>query len=62
MARDGAQATGAAAGRRTCLAGPMDITHLGHSCLLVESAGTRVLLDPGTFSHGFEELTGLAPC
>lgn len=38
----------------------MDITHLGHSCLLVESGGTRVLVDPGTFSHGFEELTGLA--
>ena len=38
----------------------MDITHYGHSCLLVESGGTRVLIDPGTFSHGFEELTGLA--
>jgi L-ascorbate metabolism protein UlaG (beta-lactamase superfamily) len=38
----------------------MDVTHLGHSCLLIESAGTRVLIDPGTFSHGFEELTGLA--
>ncbi|MFN0284918.1 MAG: MBL fold metallo-hydrolase [Kineosporiaceae bacterium] len=38
----------------------MRVTHLGHSCLLVESSGIRVLLDPGTFSHGFEELTGLA--
>ena len=38
----------------------MDITHLGHSCLLVSSGGSRVLVDPGTFSHGFEELTGLA--
>jgi L-ascorbate metabolism protein UlaG (beta-lactamase superfamily) len=37
----------------------MFITHIGHSCVLVESAGVRVLIDPGTFSHGFEELTGL---
>jgi L-ascorbate metabolism protein UlaG (beta-lactamase superfamily) len=37
----------------------MRVTHLGHSCLLVESAGVRVLLDPGSFSHGFEELTDL---
>lgn len=37
----------------------MLISHLGHSCLLVESADIRVLLDPGTFTHGFEELTGL---
>jgi len=37
----------------------MDLTHIGHSCLLVEAGGVRVLLDPGTFSHGFEELTGL---
>lgn len=28
----------------------MRITHLGHACLLVEVAGTRLLLDPGTFS------------
>ena len=37
----------------------MELTHIGHSCLLVEAGGIRVLLDPGTFSHGFEELTGL---
>jgi L-ascorbate metabolism protein UlaG (beta-lactamase superfamily) len=37
----------------------MEVTHIGHSCLLVEAGGVRVLLDPGTFSHGFEELTGL---
>jgi L-ascorbate metabolism protein UlaG (beta-lactamase superfamily) len=37
----------------------MRVTHLGHSCLLVEAAGARVLLDPGTFSHGFEELSEL---
>lgn len=37
----------------------MQITHIGHSCLLVEAAGARLLIDPGTFSHGFEELTDL---
>jgi len=37
----------------------MRVTHLGHSCLLVEAAGARVLLDPGTLSHGFEELSDL---
>lgn len=37
----------------------MRITHLGHSCLLVETGGARLLVDPGTFSSGFEELTGL---
>lgn len=37
----------------------MRLTHLGHACLLVEVGPTRVLLDPGTFSHGFEALTGL---
>lgn len=28
----------------------MDITRQGHSCVLVETAGTRVLIDPGAFS------------
>ena len=37
----------------------MRITHIGHSCLLVEASGVRVLLDPGAFSHGFVELTDL---
>ncbi len=37
----------------------MQLTHYGHSCLLVELAGTRVLVDPGTFSTGWTELTGL---
>jgi len=37
----------------------MRITHVGHACLLVETSGARVLVDPGTFTHGFEELTGL---
>lgn len=37
----------------------MRISHLGHACLLVEAAGTRVLVDPGTFSTGWEELGDL---
>ena len=37
----------------------MRLTKFGHSCLLVEDAGARVLLDPGSFSEGFEELEGL---
>ena len=37
----------------------MHVTNLGHSCLLVEAAGTRVLIDPGTLSHGFEQLVDL---
>jgi L-ascorbate metabolism protein UlaG (beta-lactamase superfamily) len=37
----------------------MRLTKFGHSCLLVEEQAARVLLDPGTLSHGFEELQGL---
>ncbi|WP_067471842.1 MBL fold metallo-hydrolase [Nocardia amamiensis] len=37
----------------------MRIAHFGHSCLLVELHGTKILFDPGIFSHGFEGLTGL---
>ncbi|MFC5998660.1 MBL fold metallo-hydrolase [Quadrisphaera sp. GCM10027208] len=37
----------------------MRVTHIGHACLLVESAGARVLIDPGTFATGWETLTGL---
>ena len=37
----------------------MLITHIGHACLLLQTCGVRVLIDPGTFSHGFEELTDL---
>ena len=37
----------------------MRLTHLGHACLLVEIADKRILIDPGVFSSGFEDLTGL---
>jgi L-ascorbate metabolism protein UlaG (beta-lactamase superfamily) len=37
----------------------MRITHLGHACLLVETANTRLLIDPGNFSRGFEDLANL---
>lgn len=37
----------------------MKITHLGHACLLVEAADRRVLIDPGNFSTGYADLTGL---
>ncbi len=37
----------------------MHLTHLGHACLLVESAGVRVLVDPGAFSTEWHEVTGL---
>ncbi len=37
----------------------MRLTKFGHSCLLVEENGARVLLDPGSFSEGFEALEDL---
>ncbi|TDE13040.1 MBL fold metallo-hydrolase [Jiangella asiatica] len=37
----------------------MRLTKYEHSCVLVEDGGSRVLLDPGAYSHGFEQLTGL---
>src|SRR4051794_20745810 len=37
----------------------MQITRFSHSCLLVEDGDARLLLDPGIFSSGFEELRGL---
>lgn len=37
----------------------MRLTHFGHSCVLVELNGSTILFDPGTFSHGFEGITGL---
>lgn len=38
----------------------MQITHLGHSCVLVEQGDARVLLDPGNFSDAWHGLTGLS--
>jgi L-ascorbate metabolism protein UlaG (beta-lactamase superfamily) len=38
----------------------MELTHFGHSCLLADFGGTTLLFDPGTFSHGFEGITGLS--
>jgi L-ascorbate metabolism protein UlaG (beta-lactamase superfamily) len=37
----------------------MRLTKLGHSCLLVEEGRARILMDPGTFSDGFQSLEGL---
>ncbi|WP_299040137.1 MBL fold metallo-hydrolase [uncultured Pseudokineococcus sp.] len=37
----------------------MRITHLGHSTLLVEAGGARVLLDPGVLTPGWEDLRDL---
>lgn len=38
----------------------MQLTHFGHSCLLAEFGSTKLLFDPGTFSRGFEGITGLS--
>ena len=38
----------------------MELTHFGHSCLLAQIGVARILFDPGTFSHGFEGITGLS--
>jgi L-ascorbate metabolism protein UlaG (beta-lactamase superfamily) len=37
----------------------VQIIHLGQSCVLVEMGTARLLLDPGVYSTGFDELTGL---
>jgi L-ascorbate metabolism protein UlaG (beta-lactamase superfamily) len=36
----------------------MKLTHLGHACLLVETGGARLLIDPGTMST-FEDVRDL---
>ena len=35
------------------------ITHLGHSAVLVEAAGSRILIDPGNLNAQWHGLTGL---
>jgi L-ascorbate metabolism protein UlaG (beta-lactamase superfamily) len=37
----------------------VQITHFGQSCVLVEIGTARLLLDPGIYSAGFEDLTRL---
>ncbi len=37
----------------------MQLTHLGHSAVLVETVGTRILIDPGNFSDAWHGLTDL---
>ncbi|SHE54043.1 MBL fold metallo-hydrolase [Streptoalloteichus hindustanus] len=37
----------------------MRIVHFGHACVLLEIGDTRLLIDPGTLSSGFEALRGL---
>ncbi|MBN9106645.1 MAG: MBL fold metallo-hydrolase [Propionibacteriaceae bacterium] len=37
----------------------MQITHLGHSAVLVETADARVLIDPGNFSDAWHGVTDL---
>jgi len=37
----------------------MRITALGHACVLIESDATRILVDPGTYTPGFEEERGV---
>jgi L-ascorbate metabolism protein UlaG (beta-lactamase superfamily) len=37
----------------------MRIAHLGHSCVLVESDGARLLIDPGNLSRGYEDFDDL---
>ncbi|MBB5954548.1 L-ascorbate metabolism protein UlaG (beta-lactamase superfamily) [Saccharothrix tamanrassetensis] len=37
----------------------MRIVHFGHSCVLVDTGTARLLFDPGAWSTGFEEVTGL---
>ena len=38
---------------------PVHLTHYGHACLLVETERARLLVDPGTLSSDFDDLTDL---
>ncbi|ANZ37319.1 MBL fold metallo-hydrolase [Lentzea guizhouensis] len=37
----------------------MRVVHFGHACVLLDTGTTRILIDPGSFSAGFEDLTDL---
>lgn len=37
----------------------MQVTHYGHSCVLLDTGAARLLIDPGAFSTGFEGVSGL---
>ena len=37
----------------------MELTHFGHACILIQTATTRLLFDPGTLSADFESVKGL---
>ncbi len=37
----------------------MQLTHLGHACLLVEIADTRILVDPGNLDPGWHDVRDL---
>ncbi|HEX3789242.1 MAG TPA: MBL fold metallo-hydrolase [Pseudonocardiaceae bacterium] len=37
----------------------MRIVHFGHACVLLETATARLLIDPGSFADGFEDLRDL---
>jgi L-ascorbate metabolism protein UlaG (beta-lactamase superfamily) len=35
------------------------VVHFGHACVLLDTGSTRILIDPGTFSTGFEDVRDL---
>jgi len=37
----------------------MKITKFGHACLYIQEGGANILLDPGMYSEGFEDLKGV---
>jgi L-ascorbate metabolism protein UlaG (beta-lactamase superfamily) len=37
----------------------MRVVHFGHACVLLDTGTTRILIDPGTFSAGFEDAKDL---
>ena len=51
--------SGHASSLRGWKSGPMQVTHFGHSCVLLDTGAARLLIDPGNFSQGFEDVTGL---